>query len=107
VFDHFGYAEFRRHAARSSEWNSFQLLKLALNLFPPTDLESVADLTTDRLFRFLQNFVSFRQACVAQPDEKKGQFHPSQNDLPIQCSANFNLAMVLVCCLQPLVVFIT
>jgi pimeloyl-ACP methyl ester carboxylesterase len=34
------------------------LLKLALNLFPPTNLESVADLTTDRLFRFLQNFCS-------------------------------------------------
>jgi len=32
------------------------LLKLGLNLFPPTNLESVADLTTDRLFRFLQNF---------------------------------------------------
>jgi len=32
------------------------LLKAALNLFPPTNLESVADLTTDRLFRFLQNF---------------------------------------------------
>lgn len=34
------------------------LLKLAFNLFPPTNLESVADLTTDRLFRFLQNFSS-------------------------------------------------
>jgi hypothetical protein len=34
------------------------LLKLALNFFPPTNLESVADLTTDRLFRFLQNFSS-------------------------------------------------
>ncbi len=34
------------------------LLKLTLNLFPPTNLESVADLTTDRLFRFLQNFSS-------------------------------------------------
>jgi pimeloyl-ACP methyl ester carboxylesterase len=32
------------------------LLKLTLSLFPPTNLESVADLTTDRLFRFLQNF---------------------------------------------------
>lgn len=32
------------------------LLKAALSLFPPTNLESVADLTTDRLFRFLQNF---------------------------------------------------
>jgi hypothetical protein len=27
-------------------------------LFLPTDLESVADFTTDRLFRFLQNFSS-------------------------------------------------
>jgi pimeloyl-ACP methyl ester carboxylesterase len=34
------------------------LLKSALNLFPPTNLESVADLTTDRLFRFLQKFSS-------------------------------------------------
>ncbi len=34
------------------------LLKLGLNLFPPTNLESVADLTTDRLFRFLQEFSS-------------------------------------------------
>jgi len=34
------------------------LLKLGLSLFPPTNLESVADLTTDRLFRFLQNFSS-------------------------------------------------
>ena len=32
------------------------LLKLAAHLFPPTNLESVADLTTDRLFRFLENF---------------------------------------------------
>jgi pimeloyl-ACP methyl ester carboxylesterase len=32
------------------------LLKIALNLFPPTNLESVADLTSGRLFRFLQNF---------------------------------------------------
>src|SRR5215469_4596476 len=34
------------------------LLELTLNLFPPSNLESVADLTTDRLFRFLQNFSS-------------------------------------------------
>jgi hypothetical protein len=34
------------------------LLKLASKFFPPTNLESVADLTTDRLFRFLQNFSS-------------------------------------------------
>jgi pimeloyl-ACP methyl ester carboxylesterase len=32
------------------------LLKTALNLFPPTNLQSVADLTSSRLFRFLQNF---------------------------------------------------
>jgi len=32
------------------------LLKTALNLFPPTNLQSVADLTSSRLFRFLQHF---------------------------------------------------
>ena len=32
------------------------LFKTALNLFPPTNLQSVADLTSSRLFRFLQNF---------------------------------------------------
>lgn len=32
------------------------LLKLAAHFFPPTNLESVADLTTDRLFRFLEQF---------------------------------------------------
>jgi pimeloyl-ACP methyl ester carboxylesterase len=32
------------------------LLKLAARFFPPTNLQSVADLTTDRLFRFLEQF---------------------------------------------------
>jgi pimeloyl-ACP methyl ester carboxylesterase len=32
------------------------ILKTASNLFPSTNLESVADLTSSRLFRFLQNF---------------------------------------------------
>jgi pimeloyl-ACP methyl ester carboxylesterase len=42
------------------------LLKTALNLFPPTNLESVADLTSSRLFRFLQNFsVSTRTLSIS------------------------------------------
>src|SRR6266478_1102419 len=32
------------------------LLKTAFHLFPPTNIQSVADLTSSRLFRFLQNF---------------------------------------------------
>jgi pimeloyl-ACP methyl ester carboxylesterase len=49
------------------------LLKLAAHLFPPTNLESVKDLTTDRLFRFLEHF-SVASAGISISGSKGNRF---------------------------------